>query len=671
MRARYPVSFEKTVSPEEIIFFDYSGAGESYYFLMENQLLAWIEELEIDHVILAGDYLFKSTPLKDYFALNRAFELVLKGSFEPNMPVYVFRVDRSKLRPQGQHPVVVSPLALERLAAESEDRWDVGQVADYFPRDMSLVPLVKENAKLAATLARHYVETERFTPALDLYRKIGTLAPLSLTSLLNREPEEPWDHLEQCLIHMASENIDQALAVCSHAAEALPESSLPYAALGQMAISQDQALSAIDNYQKAVELRATSESYLGLGQAYFLAGQAEDALYAYQQAVALEPDNQLARMRAVEIEAYLAQGEGRWEESLLAYREATELYPAYWPTTLPDDPGTWQPRPGKAELHILDLASSADQNIFLINRRPMRVLMSPSADIQVTIPPTATLAFSLGISPEVWQFGKGDGAQFDLYVDDGKTRWHPFSRYIDPKNVPVDRKWHDYQIDLSRWAGQTVTLSFVLGPGPNGNDQYDWAGWGEPRILQPIAHDFLAQLPNADVWEAEHDLVRQDVLAINHDSRPVLFQHPTSRVTYRVDVPDAAGLRFGLAMDPSVWSVDHGDGAEYALRLAHPGEPDGSWDAFSLHLDPRSNPADRGWLDFVLDLSGYAGQTMDIAFESLPGPAGDSSFDWGGWSRPILVENDALLLNLPRSGEPDLASDAIGSPEVVQPSRQK
>jgi len=92
------------------------------------------------------------------------------------------------------------------------------------------------------------------------------------------------------------------------------------------------------------------------------------------------------------------------------------------------------------------------------------------------------LVFSLGMSPEVWALGKGDGVRFDIYVDDGSVKWHPFGSYIDPKNILEDRRWHDYQLDLSQWAGQTITLIMTIGSGPGGNHLYDWAGWGEPTV---------------------------------------------------------------------------------------------------------------------------------------------------------------------------------------------
>ena len=57
-------------------------------------------------------------------------------------------------------------------------------------------------------------------------------------------------------------------------------------------------------------------------------------------------------------------------------------------------------------------------------------------------------------------------------------------RYIDPKNQPADRRWHDIVIDLSAYAGQDVQLALLTLPGPAGDGRYDWAGWSEPIIIQ-------------------------------------------------------------------------------------------------------------------------------------------------------------------------------------------
>jgi hypothetical protein len=249
------------------------------------------------------------------------------------------------------------------------------------------------------------------------------------------------------------------------------------------------------------------------------------------------------------------------------------------------------------------------------------------------------------MAPEVWRVGRGDGAQFDLYLERAGAEAHLFAEYIDPKNLPVDRRWHDGEIDLSPWAGQAITITFATGPGPNGNSDYDWAGWGEPTIVQPVAFDFLAALPSARHSAADAKHARRDRLTIDHEPRPILFLHPPAQVTYRVNVPERAGLHFGLGMDPAVWSPDKGDGVAYNLYVRLPDDATVLHRLFHHTLDPKNDPHDRHWLDRVVDLSPYGGQRVDLVFEALPGPAGDASYDWGGWSTPVLVANDMALLN--------------------------
>jgi hypothetical protein len=58
---------------------------------------------------------------------------------------------------------------------------------------------------------------------------------------------------------------------------------------------------------------------------------------------------------------------------------------------------------------------------------------------------------------------------------------------VDPKRNDSDRRWHPHVVDLSGYAGQTVTLVFETGTGPAGDYRYDWAGWGEPRLVLSLS----------------------------------------------------------------------------------------------------------------------------------------------------------------------------------------
>ncbi|MFC2036376.1 hypothetical protein ACFLYD_00180 [Chloroflexota bacterium] len=275
------------------------------------------------------------------------------------------------------------------------------------------------------------------------------------------------------------------------------------------------------------------------------------------------------------------------------------------------------------------------------------LFMHPHSEVsyRVRIPEASQLSFSLALAPAVWKIGKGDGVQFEICVDDSRSEERIYSQYIDPKNDLDQRRWRDDSVNLEDWGGQVITITFVTQPGPNQDDSHDWAGWGEPRIVQPIAYDFLANLAYADRGSAGEEQVRQDAITIDYEPRSVLFQHPTGQVTYRLEMPRGAELYFGLGLEPAVWSPDNGDGVEYNVYLRDPDEPNSLDRVYHRYLDPKNNIDDRHWVDEVVDLSAYGGQIVDIIFEARPGPVGDASFDWGGWSTPVLVADDISILN--------------------------
>ncbi len=70
---------------------------------------------------------------------------------------------------------------------------------------------------------------------------------------------------------------------------------------------------------------------------------------------------------------------------------------------------------------------------------------------------------------------KSDGVTFSLWVDDTPA-WSEHRPSLD---------WTPFSVDLSRWAGKTVTLRFEVTPGPANDTSFDWAMWGAREILLP------------------------------------------------------------------------------------------------------------------------------------------------------------------------------------------
>lgn len=131
-------------------------------------------------------------------------------------------------------------------------------------------------------------------------------------------------------------------------------------------------------------------------------------------------------------------------------------------------------------LNILDVSNVAKISIF---EHPLIDKKGYISFENITIPKNATLRFSIALDPQVWSPDKGDGVLFEIYIKENESKQQIFSKYIDPKNNPEDRKWNDFEVDLSNYADKNVTIIFSTSPGPNNDSNYDWTWWGNPVIV--------------------------------------------------------------------------------------------------------------------------------------------------------------------------------------------
>lgn len=108
----------------------------------------------------------------------------------------------------------------------------------------------------------------------------------------------------------------------------------------------------------------------------------------------------------------------------------------------------------------------------------------------VMVPEGATLETSFGVEPETWGKPGADGVQFRIGVSDGETYTELVKEYVDTR-LESQRRWFTSRLDLSWYAGRTVKIIFNTDPGPDGgwNTTYDWAVWGEPRIIREHTDD--------------------------------------------------------------------------------------------------------------------------------------------------------------------------------------
>ncbi|MCX7683042.1 MAG: O-antigen ligase family protein [Anaerolineae bacterium] len=153
----------------------------------------------------------------------------------------------------------------------------------------------------------------------------------------------------------------------------------------------------------------------------------------------------------------------------------------------------------------------------------------------------------------------------------------------------------------------------------------------ERSLLQvkPAAGELVTQ-----TWTLHDPITGRD------DTRIVLYEHPPesgkSEIVYNMRIPESGALRFAIALSPEVWSPEKGDGASFQLYIAEPGASQGQF-VFVRYINPKHNPSDRRWRNFLVDLSPWAGRMVNLSLITEAGPAGDWSFDWAGWAELEVV----------------------------------
>lgn len=132
-----------------------------------------------------------------------------------------------------------------------------------------------------------------------------------------------------------------------------------------------------------------------------------------------------------------------------------------------------------------------------------------------------------------------------------------------------------------------------------------------------------------------------DPIAGRNDTRRVLFMHPPSsgkgEVIYRAVVPKSGAVRFAIALSPDVWTPEKGDGVSFQIHVADPDAPQDDGFVLVRYINPKHNPSDRRWRNFLVDLSPWAGRMVNLSLIVESGPTNDFAFDWAGWAEPQVV----------------------------------
>lgn len=148
----------------------------------------------------------------------------------------------------------------------------------------------------------------------------------------------------------------------------------------------------------------------------------------------------------------------------------------------------------------------------------------------------AILRFSIGIDSAVFSSPVlGGGVTFTLEGRDihGHIR-KLFSRYIDPKHNPAERKWFPEEVNLNQYRGQSIDLLFST---DGGNDvRNDWSGWADLQIEGAAS---VGPLEIKNVYDKEAKIYQLD---------PVL---PRAAVFHNVEIAKDDEAALSRLADPA------------------------------------------------------------------------------------------------------------------------
>jgi hypothetical protein len=145
-----------------------------------------------------------------------------------------------------------------------------------------------------------------------------------------------------------------------------------------------------------------------------------------------------------------------------------------------------------------------------------------------------------------------------------------------------------------------------------------------------------------EVRDADHPVNFRVDIGIGDDHAETIWSEPPALLVYRqIHLPPGViHFRCRIAIHPHVWPEGNADGAEFVLEV----RPDdgaattASRRVWSTDVDPFHHSEQRAWLPVDVDLSEFAGKTVDLILKNGAGPANNDYADWCLWADPELVQ---------------------------------
>jgi hypothetical protein len=160
------------------------------------------------------------------------------------------------------------------------------------------------------------------------------------------------------------------------------------------------------------------------------------------------------------------------------------------------------------------------------------------------------------------------------------------------------------------------------------------AGWWLFRRGNSERIDLIAIYDQASKTPATGYAVGDITLA--GDTKRAISAPPDGRLIWNVRIPEDGWLKVSLGLKPEAWDKE-GNGVYFFVGVSngHTFEQ-----LFTQVVNPYANEPERKWIPVTVDLSAYAGEQMQVIFNTRASPpkeAPDVRNDLPVWGAPEIV----------------------------------
>ena len=160
------------------------------------------------------------------------------------------------------------------------------------------------------------------------------------------------------------------------------------------------------------------------------------------------------------------------------------------------------------------------------------------------------------------------------------------------------------------------------------------AAWWMSSSAPAVVIDLVDRLPSATQLRPSDETFHVQNVSLAGETKKSIYVAEPSRVIWEETVPARGWLQVSLAVREEAWTRE-GSGVLFLVGISHEGRYE---ELVSLIVNPYANAADRQWLPILLDLSPWAGQRVELIFNTRVAHAEASTANHlAVWGAPAIV----------------------------------